>query len=158
MDHRGENDGDSAKEIGANLQSARKAARLTQKEVADGLRINLNTWQKYETGERVRSWVRIPPVARILETTPSQIFKFPPDYMPEPLISERVDQDLLAVAMQEVALIAAQARKTDDPEFWQMMATITIKIIEMSLDEHSTAEDARSYLQGALQGYLFARP
>ncbi|MEO1623279.1 MAG: helix-turn-helix transcriptional regulator, partial [Cyanobacteria bacterium J06632_3] len=141
-----------------SLRSARKDMSATQQEVARRLSVSLTTYQKYEQGDRVAGWVRVGEVASILNTTPNRILKFDKGSVLDKPLKSYVSTDLLAAAMQEVAIIAHQEKRLDDEVFWSLMAEATVKVIEMSLSKDSTGQEARTYLQGTLQGFLFDSP
>jgi transcriptional regulator with XRE-family HTH domain len=144
----------TAVRIGHNLREARRAARLTQQQVADLLGLHLTTWQKYETGERVRSWGRIADVARAVGSTPSKLLDFENAGDLQSALAEKLDAELLSAVIQEVALLAADQKLTEDPSYWRVMGDAIASLIVMSLSG-ATASEARFYLQGVLRGHAF---
>ncbi len=63
-------------EIGKRIKAARKAARLSQTELANRLDKTMRTIQKYESGEIEPSIAMINAIAKILDTSPADLIGY----------------------------------------------------------------------------------
>ena len=63
-------------EIGQRIKEARKAAKLSQTELAGQLEKTLRTVQKYESGEIEPSIATINSIARILNVSPAELIGY----------------------------------------------------------------------------------
>jgi transcriptional regulator with XRE-family HTH domain len=63
-------------EIGARIKSARKAAKLSQTELANQLNKTLRTIQKYESGEIEPSIAMVNGIAKVLRVSPAELIGY----------------------------------------------------------------------------------
>lgn len=63
-------------QIGSTLKAFRKAANLTQQEMADKLGLKLSTYSNYENNNRMPSRETVDSIAEILDIEPRQLFDF----------------------------------------------------------------------------------
>lgn len=68
--------GDIAKIVGENLKIARKAKKITQKELAKELNKYQSDYSEYETGRIQLDYEKIVYLCNRLEITPNELFGF----------------------------------------------------------------------------------
>ena len=137
--------------VGENLRLARQSAGLTQNEVAGQLGLHINTWQKYVSGDRIKSWPRLVHVATALRSSPNGLLNYQDTEQTKDVLLDNLEQEFMAAAMQEVAQLAEQCGKTSDPAFWKVMSGAIVRVLLMSLSG-ATSADARIFLQGVATG------
>ncbi len=62
--------------IGSNIQEARNKLRLTQKEVADAVDINVNYYARIEQGLSIPSLMTLEKILKTVKTKSSKILPF----------------------------------------------------------------------------------
>ena len=65
-----------AKMVGNNIKCARKSLGLTQKEVADKLRMTQQQYSRFENGVFELNYQQIVDICKLLNITPNEIFDF----------------------------------------------------------------------------------
>ena len=151
----------SPEEIGARVKQARARAGLSQAEAARTLGLNLTTYQRWESGDRVRSWTRVLAAAYAFGVSPNDLLGYEAGAELDRVLEERLDPTLLEAALQSIATLAIQ-RATQDPDqptggdsdFWKVMAEAFDEVIRMTLRGASGSE-AASFLRGVDRGYLW---
>lgn len=66
---------DIAEQVGKNIRDARKLKGLTQKQVADILRMTQQQYSRFENGVFELNYQQIKDICNILEITPNEIFE-----------------------------------------------------------------------------------
>ena len=66
----------TAKIVGENIKSARKARGLTQKEIASKLFMTQQQYSRFELGIFELNYDQIISICKILDITPNEIFNF----------------------------------------------------------------------------------
>ena len=65
-----------AKQVGNNIKEARKAKRLTQKELAKILHMTQQQYSRFENGVFELNYQQIVEICKLLDLTPNELFDF----------------------------------------------------------------------------------
>ena len=65
-----------SKKIGENLKQARKSKNLTQKQVAEILRMTQQQYSRFENGVFELNYTQIIELCRLLDITPNELFDY----------------------------------------------------------------------------------
>lgn len=65
-----------AKKIGENLKQARKSKNLTQKQVAEILRMTQQQYSRFENGVFELNYTQIIELCSLLDITPNELFDY----------------------------------------------------------------------------------
>jgi transcriptional regulator with XRE-family HTH domain len=144
-------------EIGRRIATKRKAAGLTQQDVADRMQLHVNTYQKWETGERIRTFPRFLTLSSILGCSADDLLGIEDSRPIQHALNTRMDKDVLSAALQEMAQLAAERGRTADASFWAVMGEALFDILSLAL-RGDGALHAEHYLRGVLVGGAFVDP
>lgn len=147
--------GQESARIGRRLREARQALGLTQEQAGNRLGLHPNTYHKWESGERVRSWTRVLAACEAFDTTPNELLGFEATHKLDKAITDALDAEELGLLLESTAELAISRVTPEQPSggdatFWRSMGVAFAEVIAMTLRREGTSET-----RGFLRGYGF---
>lgn len=133
--------------IGQYVRAARHKRDITQDAAADAMGVKLNSYQRYESGERTSSWLRLVKLCKAIGTTPNIILGFGEDKskvrLDDPVVRQRLVRAVAQAAsvthqrgLKNPKIFGDDGRSPDPSElYWQAISEVIAQALEEENDD-----------------------
>ncbi len=148
--------------IGQYVKAARHKRDITQDAAAEAMGVKLNSYQRYESGERTSSWLRLVKLCKAIGTTPNMVLGFGDEAKSKVSLKDPVVRERLTKAIANAASVTHQRAlknpkifgddgRSPDPNdlYWQAISAVILQALE---EENGDTESIMTQLRNIDRG------